>query len=81
MDREDALGAGRGGLNPVRLQYPQVCFVPPAPPGNTRGMVFLSVQSSGVTPDGQSIHLGSLCTVLSLDYRSGTALCNVVNTT
>lgn len=57
-----------------RIKPREVCFVPPAPPGNTRGMVFRSVQSSGVITDGQSIHLGSLCTVLSLDYRSGTAL-------
>lgn len=52
MDGEDTLGAGRGGLNPVSLQYSQVCFVPLAPPGNTRGMVFHSVQSSGVITEG-----------------------------
>lgn len=78
---EDTLGAGWGGLNPVSLQYSQVCFVPLAPPGNTRGMVFRSVQSFGVITDGKSNLLGSLCTVLSINYRSGAALCNVVNTT
>lgn len=80
MDREDALGAGRGGLNPVSLQYPQVCFVPLAPPGNTRGMVFRSVQSSGVITDAVNpLRVSVYSTEPRLQVRNSTL--NVVNTT
>lgn len=57
----------------MSVQYSQVCFVPLAPPGNTRGMVFRSVQSFGVITDRQSILLGSLySTEPQLQVRNST---------